>query len=154
MKEARQRLERLDRILRVRQIAVDAAEERVRACEFQIQRLQTRSDSEKGKIRQTMEEFAHANGRSGLHLQRSEKAIETGQSYLARILQDIEKIRAKLDEYRVVWREAKREYRTVEKLRERQLQKVSREEAVQMQKMIDEVSVMRHQRQTGNAFTS
>ena len=154
MKEARQRLERLDRILKVRQITVDEAEARVRACEFQIQRLQTRSDSEKGKIRQTMEEFAHANGRSGLHLQRSEKTIEIGQTYLARILQDIEKIRAKLDEYRVVWREAKREYRTVEKLRERQLQKVSREEAVQMQKLIDEVSVMRHQRQTGNAFRS
>ena len=149
MKEALQYLKRLERILKVRQMAVDAAEGRIRECEFQIQRLESRGDSEQGKIRQTMEEFAHANGISGRHLQCSDKAIEVGNVYLARILQDIEKLRSKLDKCRAVWREARREYKTVEKLQERQLQKLSREEAVLTQKMIDEVSVIRHSRKTG-----
>ena len=154
MNEARQRVERLDRILKVRQIAVDEAEQRVRTCEFQMQRLQTRSNEEQGKIRQTMEEFAQARGMTGFGLQRSEKAIETGRIYLARILQDIEKVRAKLEECQDQWREARREYKTVEKLREHQLHKVSREEAIQMQKMTDEASVMRHARNTENQFRS
>ena len=153
MKEAYQQLARLDRILKVRQIAVDEAEQRVRRCEFQMQRLQTRCDEERGKIRQTMEEFAQARGMTGLGLQRSEMAIETGRIYLARILQDIEKVGAKLEQYQDQWREARREYKTVEKLREHKLHKVSREEAVQMQKMTDDASVMRHARNTEGDFT-
>ena len=150
MKEARQHLERLGRILNVRQIAVDEAEGLVRECEFQIQRLETQRDSEESRIRQTMEEFAHVDGRTGLGLQRSEKAIQAGRDYIARILQDVDELRVQLVDHRARWTEARREFKTVEKLRERQLHEMSRKENVLMQKMIDEVSISRHWRKTGN----
>ena len=148
MTENHRKVERLDRILAVRQIAVDAAEVRVRACEGEIRRLEIRLASEEGKIRQFMEEFAHMNGMTGMGLQRSEKSIAAAQIRAGNVRQSIETVGTKLDENRELWREAQREKKTVEKLRERQLQKVSREEAVLMQKVIDEVSVTRHLRKT------
>ncbi len=152
MKEARQHLARLERILKVRQIAVDEAEARIRECEFRIRRLETQCDAEQGRIRQTMEEFAHADGQTGFGLQRSEKVIQTGRSCLARILQDIERLRTKLEDHRVVWRETRREYKRVEKLREHKLQRLSREERFREQKVIDDVSISSHRRKTEIAF--
>lgn len=148
MTENRKKIERLDRILAVRQMAVDAAELRVRTCEEAIRRLEARVASEEGKIRQFMEEFAHMNGMTGMGLQRSEKSIAAAQIRAGKVRQDIETVDTKLKENRELWREAQREKKTVEKLRERQLQKVLREEAVLMQKVIDELSVIRHVRKT------
>ncbi len=97
-----------------------------------------------------MEEFPHADGQTGLGLQRWEQVIQTGRNCLTRIRQDIEETRAKRDEHRAQWREALREYKTVEKLRERQLQEVSQNERILMQKMTDEASISSHWRKTGN----
>ena len=63
----------------MRQMAVDAAEVRVRACEETIRRLEVRVASEEGKIRQYMEEFTHMNGMTGMGLQRSETSIAAAQ---------------------------------------------------------------------------
>ena len=146
MKEARQQLDRLDRILKVRQMAVDEAEVRVRASEGQIQLLLERLQDEEGKIRHTMENFSRPDRMTGLGLQGTERAIEMGQIRSRKIQQDVEKIEAKREENLALWREARREHKTVEKLRERQLQRISREEAVSAQKTVDELSVMRHLR--------
>ncbi len=146
--ETKQSLNRLDRLMSVRQIAVDAAEARVRESERDIRRLEGRLAEEAGKIRQAMEEFSQPGGLSAEGLQCTEKFVGAAESRSCRIRQDIEKATTKLEERKAVLREALKEKKTVEKLRERQLQQAEREESAMMQKMIDETSLVRYVRKS------
>ena len=132
----------------VRQIAVDAAEARVRESERDIRRLEGRLAEEAGKIRRAMEEFSQPEGVSVEGLQGTEKFVEATEIRSLRIRQNIEKTTAKLEERQVALREALTEKKTVEKLRERQLQQAEREESAMMQKIIDETSLVRHVRKS------
>ena len=144
--ETKQSLNRLDRLMSVRQIAVDAAEARVRESERDIRRLENRLEEEEGRIRRAMEEFSQPGPFRAQGLQQREKFVEAAESRSRRIRQDIEKAATKLEERKAALREALKEKKTVEKLRERQLQQAEREESAMMQKMIDETSLIRYVR--------
>ena len=144
--ETKQSLNRLNRLMSVRQIAVDAAEARVRESERDVRRLESRLEDETGKIRRAMEEFSQPGPFSAQGLQRRERFVEAAENRSRRIRQDIEKATTKLEERKAALREALKEKKTVEKLRERQLQQAEREESAMMQKMIDETSLIRHVR--------
>ena len=144
--ETKQSLNRLDRLMSIRQIAVDAGEARVRESERDIGRLEGRLEEEAGTIRLAMEEFSQPGVFSAQGLQRREKFVEAAEIRSRRIRQDIEKATTKLEERKVALREALKEKKIVEKLRERQLQQAEREESAMMQKMSDETSLVRHVR--------
>ena len=130
----------------IRQIAVDAAEARVRESERDIGRLEGRLEEEAGTIRLAMEEFSQPGEFSAQALQRREKFVKAAEIRSRRIRQDVERTATKLEERKGVLREALKEKKTVEKLRERQLQQAKREESAMMQKMSDETSLIRHVR--------
>ena len=148
MNESRQKIKRLDRIIEIRQIAVDAAEAQVRRSEGEVRRYQDRLEAEEGKIRQAMEEFAHPMGKSGIDLKQCEAAAEAGRIRSRNVGQDIEKAEARLEERRQEWTEAGRARKTVEKLRERRLHRAVREEEMLMQKITDETSIIRYRQQS------
>jgi flagellar export protein FliJ len=144
MSEIRSKIQRLARIVGIRQIAVDQAEARVRQAEVEVGRYQDRLRIEEGKIRQAMEQFAQPGLKSGIDLKQSDAAAGAGEIRALRIRQDIEKAELRLNERRAEWTEARREQKTVEKLRERKLHKAVREEETLMQKVMDEIAITRY----------
>lgn len=151
MTEIRDRIKRLERLIEIRQIAVDEAESRVRQSEAEVRRFQGRLAAEEGKIRRLMEEFAHPGARTGFDLQQSETAAQASRSRARRIVQDIENAGLRLEERRQEWMHARRERKTIEKLRVRQLQYAIREEEGLARKMMDETSITRYRQQTDQA---
>ena len=144
--ETRQNLNRIDRILVIRQIAVDTAEARVREAQREVARLGKLIDLEIGKIRQASEEFSQLRDATGTRLLLTERYIQAAEIRIAKFSQATDKAEVVLEERRSVLMEATRERKTVEKLRERRLQQGVREEATMTQKIIDDTAVTRHAR--------
>ena len=144
--ETKQNLNRIDRILVIRQIAVDSAEARVREAQREVARLGKLIDIEIGKIRQASEEFSQLRDTTGTRLLLTERFIQAGEIRIAKFSQATDKAEVVLEERRSVLMEATRERKTVEKLRERRLQQGVREEATMTQKIIDDTAVTRHAR--------
>ncbi len=144
--ETKQNLNRIDRILVIRQIAVDSAEARVREAQREVARLGKLIDLEVGKIRQASEEFSQLRDATGTRLMLTERFIQAAEIRIAKFSQATDKAEVVLEERRSVLMEATRERKTVEKLRERRLQQGVREEATMTQKIIDDTAVTRHAR--------
>ena len=144
--ETKQNLNRIDRILVIRQIAVDSAEARVREAQREVARLGKLIDLEVGKIRQASEEFSQLRDTTGTRLMLTERFIQAAEIRIAKFSQATDKAEVVLEERRSVLMEATRERKTVEKLRERRLQQGVREEATMTQKIIDDTAVTRHAR--------
>ena len=144
--ETKQNLNRIDRILVIRQIAVDSAEARVREAQREVARLGKLIDIEIGKIRQASEEFSQLRDTTGTRLMLTERFIQAAEIRIAKFSQATDKAEVVLEERRSVLMEATRERKTVEKLRERRLQEGVREEATMTQKIIDDTAVTRHAR--------
>ena len=141
--ETKQNLNRIDRILVIRQIAVDSAEARVREAQREVARLGKLIDLEVGKIRQASEEFSQLRDATGTRLMLTERFIQAAEIRIAKFSQATDKAEVVLEERRSVLMEATRERKTVEKLRERRLQQGVREEATMTQKIIDDTAVTR-----------
>ena len=144
--ETKQNLNRIVRILVIRQIAVDSAEARVREAQREVARLGKLIDLEVGKIRQASEEFSQLRDATGTRLMLTERFIQAAEIRIAKFSQATDKAEVVLEERRSVLMEATRERKTVEKLRERRLQQGVREEATMTQKIIDDTAVTRHAR--------
>ncbi len=144
--ETRQNLNRIDRILVIRQIAVDTAEARVREAQREVARLGKLIDIEIGKISQASEEFSQLRDATGTRLLLTERFIQAAEIRIPKFSQATDKAEVVLEERRSVLMEATRERKTVEKLRERRLQQGVREEATMTQKIIDDTAVTRHAR--------
>ncbi len=144
MTENRHKIHRLDRVLQVRQIAVDSAEARVAEALKYIAHLKGRLAVEEGRILRALEEFAHPDGTTAVQLHQAEATEKAAQFQARKVRKDIERANSMLVEREIAWRLARQEKKTVEKLRERKLQKAVSEEGALMQKFIDEASIAKY----------
>lgn len=144
--ETKQKLQRVGRLLSIRQIAVDTAEARVREAQREIARLGKLIAIEMGKMRQGQEEFSQLQSATGTRLMLTERFIEGARIRIEKLNEAVDKAEVILSQRRDILMEATRDRKTVEKLRERRLQQGVLEEETMMQKVIDETAVVRHAR--------
>lgn len=146
MTDRRQKIERLTRLIDLRQLSVDAREREFRQAEQRLTRIEAGLAEERGNFDRLRADFSQLHTRTGLGLRQTEVAIEVSIRRQERLLQDVEKAKGWLEQARGRWMEARRERKVVEKLRERQLHHAQREMDYRSQQATDEAAITRHWR--------
>lgn len=146
MRDGRQKIERLTRLVDLRQISVEECERQVRNAELRQARAEKRLGDERGNFDRLQAAFSHPQARTGLDLRQTEAALKASLARQERIAQEIENAKSSVGGARARWMEARREQKVVERLRERRLHDAEREMEYRMQKATDEVAITRHRR--------
>lgn len=146
MRDRRQKIERLTRLVDLRLTSVERCERQVRQAELRLARAETRLGDERGNFDRLQAAFSHPQARTGFDLRQTEAALKASLLRQEKMAQEIEKAKSSVDEARVRWMEARREHKVVDKLRERRLQHAEREMEYRMQQTTDEVAIIRHRR--------
>jgi flagellar export protein FliJ len=146
MHETRRSLDRVERLVGVRQTYVTAAEAAVREAEVLVRYFEEAAETIARQIQQTREGIAYLKSLSGHEVQTREKHILSLNFKARQIAQDLEKAVQMLDKRRAEWRETMKDKKIVERVQERRLQEWERSVDVLEQKQVDEMSVGRHAR--------
>jgi flagellar export protein FliJ len=146
MSEARRSLERIERLVEVRQTYVNAAEAAVKEAEGIVRYFQEELQQNARQIQQAREEIAYLKSLTGHDIQTREKHILSLGIRARQISQDLEKAEQLLEKRRGEWRETMKDKRIVERVQERRLQEWQRSVNLMEQIQVDEMSVGRHAR--------
>ena len=146
MSETRRSLDRIERLVEVRQTYVTAAEAAVREAEVLVRYFEEEAGRVVRQIQQTREEIAYLKTLSGHEIQAREKHIFSLNFKARQIAQDLEKAAQMLEQRRAEWRETMKDKKIVERVQERRLHDWKRSVDVLQQKQVDEMSVGRHAR--------
>ena len=146
MNEARRSLDRIERLVELRQTYVTAAEAAVREAEMMVRYFQEQAQENARQIQQDREEIAYLKTLTGHDIQTRERHISSLEMRAKQIAQDIEKAEQFLETRRAEWRETMKDKKIVERVQERRLQEWERSVDVMEQKQVDEMSVGRHAR--------
>jgi flagellar export protein FliJ len=146
MSEARRSLDRIERLVEVRQTYVNAAEAAVKEAEGMVRYFEDELQNNARQIQQVREEIAYLKTLTGHQIQAREKQILSLGIRARQIAQDLEKAEQLLEQRRAEWRETMKDKRIVERLQERRLQEWQRSVDVLEQNQVDEMSVGRHAR--------
>jgi flagellar export protein FliJ len=142
----RSSLQRLERLLQIRQTYVSAAEAGVKQAENEVKRLQAAESETTGNIQHTQAGIAYLQTATGQDIQSGERYIKALQQQRKLIRQSLEKATGNLEQRRTEWTEAKREEKIAEKLQERRLHQWERDDDAAQQKSQDDVSISRYVR--------
>jgi flagellar export protein FliJ len=137
-------LERLKRLVEIRETYVSVAEAGVKLAENEVRRLEAAENETVGNIQHTQAGIAYLQSATGHDIQNSEKYIKALEIQRELIRQSLEKANTNLEERRGEWTEAMREQKIAAKLQERRLHQWMRETDVAQQKSQDEASIARY----------
>ena len=146
MNETRRSLDRIERLVEVRQTYVTAAEAAVREAEVLVRYFEEEAEKNARQAQQTREEIAYLKTLSGHELQAREKHIISLNFKARQIARDLEKAVQMLEKRRAEWRETMKEKKIVERVQERRLHEWKHSVGVMAQKQVDEMSVGRFAR--------
>jgi flagellar export protein FliJ len=146
MNETRRSLDRIERLVGVRQTYVTAAEAAVREAEVLVHYFEDEAAKNARLIQQTREEIAYLKTLSGHEIQAREKHIFSLNFKARQIAQDLDKAVQLLEKRRAEWRETMKDKKIVERVQERRKQEWKRSIDVLEQKQADEMSVGRFAR--------
>lgn len=146
MSESRRSLDRIERLVEVRQTYVTAAEAAVREAENIVRYFQDEAEQNARQIQQAREGIAYLQSLTGHDIQTRERHISSLNLRARQLSQDIEKAMQTLEKRRGEWREKMKDRKIVERVQERRLQEWVRSVDVLEQKEVDEMSVGRHAR--------
>jgi flagellar export protein FliJ len=146
MNETRRSLERIERLVEVRQTYVTAAEARVKEAESLVRYFQEELEKNAREANQTREEIAYLKTLSGFEIQTREKHIASLNFKARQINLDLDKANQLLEKRRAEWRETMKDKKIVERLQERRQQQWDHHVDVMEQKQVDEMSVGRFAR--------
>lgn len=146
MSETRRSLDRIERLVEVRQTYVAAAEAAVREAEVLVRYFEEEAENVVRQIQQTREEIAYLKTLSGHEIQTREKHIFSLNFRARQIAQDLEKAAQMLETRRAEWRETMKDKKIVERVQERRLHDWKHSIDVLEQKQVDEMSVGRFAR--------
>jgi len=146
MREQKEKLRRIERLVGIRQSYLTAAEGRVREAEQQV-RLRAESAAEKdGQVRQAQAEIAYLDHSTGASIQNRERYI-FGLLLRARQAHEaLEKARIVLEGRQREWRECLRDQKVIMKVQERRLLEWRQIIDVTEQRQVDEMTVAQHAR--------
>ena len=150
MNAQQQGLQRIERLVEVRQSYVTAAEGRVHEAEQQVRVCEAAAEEKDRQIRQVREEIAYLNHSTGEMIQNRERYIFSLHVRAHQARELLEKARKILDARRLEWRETMRDKKVIEKVQERRLQEWQHSVDVAEQKDIDEMTVGRYARNQAN----
>jgi len=139
-------LQRLARLVRIRQTHSSAAEAGVKQSQGEVRRLEAAGEEAAGNIQDTRAEIAYLKTAPAHDIQSSERYIEALEYQRKLIQQSLVKATDNLEQRRQEWTEAMRDERLAEKLQERRLHEWQREDDVAQQKLQDDASIVRHVR--------
>jgi flagellar export protein FliJ len=154
MNETRRSLDRIERLVEVRQTYVTAAEAAVREAEVLVRYFEEEAEKIARLIQQTREEIAYLKTLSGHEIQAREKHILSLNFKARQIAKDLEKAVQMLETRRAEWRETMKDKKIVERVQERRQQEWKHSVDVLAQKQADEMSVGRYARHTLSDRTS
>jgi flagellar export protein FliJ len=146
MNETRRSLDRIQRLVEVRQTYVNVAEAAVREAEVLVRYFEEEAEKNARQIQATREEIAYLKTLTGHEVQAREKHIFSLNFKARQIAQDLEKAVQMLEKRRAEWRETMKDKKIVERVQERRLLEWERSVDVHEQKQVDEMSVGRHAR--------
>jgi flagellar export protein FliJ len=146
MSEARRSLERIERLVEVRQTYVNAAEAAVKEAEGIVRYFEDELAQNARQIQQAREEIAYLKSVTAHDIQTREKHISALGIRAKQFAQDLEKAQQMLEKRRGEWREKMKDKRIVERVQERRLHHWQRSVDLMEQIQVDEMSVGRHAR--------
>jgi flagellar export protein FliJ len=146
MRDRLQKIERLTRLVDIRQLRVEECERQVRQAEVRLARSEERLGKEKGNFDRLQAFFSYPEARTGLDLRQTEAALRASLARQERMAQDVENARSSVGAARQRWMDSRRERKVVETLRERRLHHAEREMDYRIQKATDEAAINRHRR--------
>ncbi len=146
MNETRRSLERIERLVEVRQTYVTAAEARVKEAESLVRYFQEELEKNAREAQQTRREIAYLKTLSGFEIQAREKHILSLNFKARQLNVDLDKAGQQLEKRRAEWRETMKDKKIVERLQERRQQQWDHHVDVMEQKQVDEMSVGRFAR--------
>ena len=139
-------LERLERLVHLRQTYVSVAEAGVKQAEGEMRRLESANNELTGNIRATQAGIAHLQSSTGQAVQISERYMRALEYQRKLIQQSLVKATTNLDLRRSEWTEAMREEKIVAKLQEHRVHQSVREDDAVQQKSQDDASISRYVR--------
>jgi flagellar biosynthesis chaperone FliJ len=153
MNETRRSLDRIERLVEVRQTYVTAAEAAVREAEVLVRYFEEEAEKNARLIQKTREDIAYLKTLTGFEIQAREKHIFSLNFKARQIAKDLEKAVQMLDKRRAEWRETMKDKKIVERVQERRQQEWKHSVDVLEQKQADEMTVGRFARhvQSDNA---
>jgi flagellar export protein FliJ len=151
MSEAKRSLDRIERLVEVRQTYVTAAEAAVKEAESIVHYFEDEARENARQIQTSREEIAYLTSLTGHDIQTRERHISSLNLKARRIAQDVEKANQMLEKRRGEWRETMKDKKIVERVQERRLQEWERSVDVLEQKEVDEMSIGRHARDKSHA---
>jgi flagellar export protein FliJ len=146
MNETRRSLDRIERLVDVRQTYVTAAEARVKEAEAVVRYFENEAATNARQAQQTREEIVYLTTLAAHQVQAREKHILSLNFKARQIAQDLEKAVQMLEKRRAEWRETMKEKKIVERLQQRRSQQWQHSVDVMQQKQVDEMSVGRFAR--------
>jgi len=147
MNETRRSLERIERLVEVRETYVTAAEARVKEAEAMVRYFQEELARNAAEASKTREEIAYLKTLSGFEIQAREKHILSLNFKARQLNLDLDKANQLLEKRRAEWRETMKEKKIVERVQERRQQQWQHHVDVMEQKQVDEISVGRFARE-------
>ena len=154
MNETRRSLDRIERLVEVRQTYVNAAEAAVREAEVLVRYFEEEAAKVVLQIQQMREEIAYLKTLTAHAVQAREKHIFSLNFKARQIAQDLEKAVQMLEKRRAEWRETMKEKKIVERVQERRAHEWKRSVDVLAQKQVDEMTVGRFARHATSDATS
>jgi flagellar export protein FliJ len=146
MSDVRRSLDRIERLVEVRQTYVTAAEAAVKEAENILRYFEDDARQNARQIQTAREEIAYLTSLTGQDIQNRERHISSLNLQARRIAQDVEKANQMLEKRRGEWRETMKDKKIVERVQERRLQEWERSVDVLEQKEVDEMTIGRHGR--------
>lgn len=144
--ELRRGLDRIERLVEIRQTYVTAAEAAVREAEGVVRRLEALAEENARQVQHARENFAYPGSFTGGDVQTRERHIEMLNLQAGKIRQDVEKATQILESKRAEWRETMKDRKIIERVQERRLQEWERIVDAKQQKDVDEMSVVKYAR--------
>lgn len=147
MSEERRGLQRMERLVDVRQTFVTAAEAAVREAEGMVRYFEDEIRDNARQIFQAREENAYFGDSKSNVITARERYILSLQQRARSLAQDLEKAKQLVERRRTAWREAMKARKTVEGVKERRLHEWTRSVDAADQKRVDEMTIGKHVRQ-------
>lgn len=144
--DLRASLERLGRLVQIRETYVSVAEARVKEAENQVRQLEAADREAVGNIQQEQAAIAYFRTATGDDVQARQRHILALEYQRKLIRQSLETATTNLEERRREWTEAMREQKVATKLQERRLHQWEREADLALQKLQDDAATMRYVR--------
>ena len=139
-------LNRLERLLHIRETYVSVAEAGVKQAESEVRRLENADSEVAGAIQHIQAEVAYLKTATGNDLQNSERYIGALKQQRKDIHRSLDAATTNLTQRRSEWTEAMREQKIIERLQERRLHQSEREDDIANQKSQDDAFIGRYVR--------